>query len=177
MSEDVLEWYEELSSVYDELYGDEQRSKYAIINEVLTEMNIRLKDVVVDVGCGSGGLINDALISDVLYYVGLDLSPKLLSKAREKLENLSLVGDVVAGDMFIMPFRSNSIKTLISVTAIVCGTELKVYEEVKRVLSLDGVALLTVLCTSKDNVMIDKLGCYVTYEVSSREVLCLNLKR
>ncbi len=177
MYEDVIEWYDELSSVYDELYGSEQKSKYVIINEVLAKINVKLNATVVDIGCGSGGLIESLSTNDGLYYVGLDLSIKLLSKARERLERLGVVGDVVAGDMFAMPFKDGSIKTLISVTAIVCGNALKVVEEIKRVLRPDGVTVFTVLCASKNEELISKLGCELTYGVSPREILCLNIKR
>ena len=67
---------------------------------------------VLDVGCGTGLLMERLRES---YYVGLDVSLGMLSKAKERRAGLA---DLVLGDARQLPFRSKSFETCYSFTVL-----------------------------------------------------------
>ncbi len=76
----VAEWYNALSGSYDELYGEEQSSKYETVLGFLGTGHFR---VLIDIGCGTGTFLEKAHeIYD--HAIGIDLSRKMLRIARRR---------------------------------------------------------------------------------------------
>ena len=74
-------------------------------------------DVVLDVGCGTGGLLA-AAGSRGATVVGVDTALRWLVIARRFLEELGVVALLVAADGATLPFRSGSFTTVTSVEAL-----------------------------------------------------------
>ena len=109
-----MEYYNEISSGYDELYSQEQRKKLAIVKD-----NTRIANgtKILDVGCGTG------ISSDFnCFVVGIDTSIGLLRLNKGRLK--------VNGRAEELPFRSSSFDIVISLTAIhnFSGVEAALFE-------------------------------------------------
>lgn len=180
-SVDVLNWYEEISSGYEELYGEEQSRKYA---QVFKELSLRgyltrENQVILDLGCGTSSLIeflhNEFRDTASSYYVGLDLSPSMCFLSRKRIERVGLLGDVVAGDVFRPPFRDKVANTVFSITVLTCRDPLKeVVLNLKNLLRSDGLLCYTLLCSDSNKVLRHDLElCGVVEALSQREVLCV----
>ena len=76
----VAEWYNTLSSSYDELYGKEQSQKHQAVLEFL---GTRRFQVLIDIGCGTGTFLKQ---SGEIYdhAIGIDLSNKMLRIAKKR---------------------------------------------------------------------------------------------
>jgi ubiquinone/menaquinone biosynthesis C-methylase UbiE len=105
----VAEWYNNLSSSYDKLYGEEQSQKYKTVLEFLRNRHFR---VLVDVGCGTGTFLKQAQeIYD--YAIGLDLSIKMLRIAmNRKTPNT----DYVLASSSSLPLRDSSSDLTVSIS-------------------------------------------------------------
>lgn len=85
-SDKELSLYEELAPIYEYLYADEYNfeKQASIVLNHTTEENA----TIVDLGCGTGELINLlSLKQEDGYYIGIDLSERLLNNARSQNEN------------------------------------------------------------------------------------------
>ncbi len=180
-SADVLEWYDELSSGYEELYGDEQSLKYT---QVFKELSLRDRltsenQVILDLGCGVGGLIrfirNEFPTVMSSYYVGLDLSPSMCFLSREQIDRAGLLGDVVAGDIFRPPFRDRAANTILSITVLTCRDSLReTILNFRNLLKSNGLLCCTVLCSESSQILEGVLDlCEAVFTVSQREILCV----
>lgn len=112
-----MEFYKLISRGYDELYEDEQKIKISIIKE---NLNIKSKDILLDVGCGTG------LSSDFnCKVVGIDPSIDLIkqnnnNKIMAKAENI--------------PFKDKIFDKVISMTSLHNFDDIeKSIKEIKRV--------------------------------------------
>ncbi|MFH1510341.1 MAG: class I SAM-dependent methyltransferase [Candidatus Woesearchaeota archaeon] len=94
-------YYDQIARGYDKLHGAEQSAKLAIIKERLIP---RMKDRLLDVGCGTG-------ISSEFscFVVGLDPSFKLLKRSKALR---------VCGVAEHLPFRDKAFDFVVSVTAV-----------------------------------------------------------
>ena len=105
---------------YDELYGDEQREKY----DCTFSKAQSIKGVILDDGCGTAllaeFLTEKNMLKSVKYYICLDLTPCMLSKARERIEKLkiSYMVDLVEADAEHIPLRNCSVDYTFSFTVI-----------------------------------------------------------
>lgn len=178
---DVLNWYEELSNGYEELYGEEQSRKYIrVFKELSLRSHLTRKNqVILDLGCGTSSLIK-FLCSGVSstafsYYVGLDLSPSMCFMSRKRINRAGLLGDVVAGDIFRLPFRGGIADTVLSITVLTCRDPLKeVILGFKNLLRNNGLLCYTVLCSDFRAVLEHDFElCESTTSLSQREVLCV----
>lgn len=105
----IRDRYDDLGGrVYDMRYTEEQRLKY---KSMLTEVKIRPDDIVLDNGCGTGLLFEYV----TAYTVGLDVSVKLLSKARDRAK---YVVQLVNGDSENLPFRPRVFHSVMSFTVL-----------------------------------------------------------
>ncbi|MBP1449925.1 MAG: class I SAM-dependent methyltransferase [Thermoproteus sp.] len=99
----LVELYDKLSAVYDELYGAEQAVKY------LKALAFVRGDRVLDAGCGTGlGL--PPLYGR--YVLCLDLSVEMLKIAKSKDPD----ADFVAADAALAPLRPKSFSTALAIT-------------------------------------------------------------
>ena len=96
--------------IYDLRYTEEQSAKYEALLERMTP---EPDDVALDIGCGTGLLI-ERLESQT---VGLDISASLLSTARSKLRKREW-SYLLMGDAGALPFRFSSFDMVFSVTVL-----------------------------------------------------------
>ena len=105
----VAEWYNTLSSSYDELYGKEQSQKYEMALEFLGQKHFK---VLVDIGCGTGSFLEKA---QRLYdhAIGIDLSTKMLKIARNRR---TLNADYVLASSSSLPLKDESSDCIVSIS-------------------------------------------------------------
>lgn len=130
-----MNYYDSIAEGYDELYMEEQISKW----EKITNF-VKFKGLVLDLGCGTGFITE--LIPNV---IGCDSSIKMLGKCSERLR-------VVQCDVECLPFKDAVFDTVFSLTVLqdVKNPE-KVVEEIKRVLKKKGRIIISVLNKNKIN--------------------------
>jgi len=124
---EVVEAYNALGGrTYDLRYAEEQESKYLLL---LKRVQPETTDVVLDVGCGTGLLLQKLNSRNV----GLDISPRLLSAARSKVGSLRK-DELVQADAENLPFRDSVFNNTYSVTLIQnTPNPVKAIMEMKRV--------------------------------------------
>ena len=140
----VAEYYNALAENYDELYGVEQLEKYFKALRFISSC-IRDTNKVIDMGCGT------ALLAQLLklfnwngYYLCIDISYSMLSKARNRLTEIGLQYDLLVADIFSPPLRTITSACLVSFTVV---TEEKHNIFIKRACNIldKGKLLYTVL--------------------------------
>ncbi len=97
-----MNYYNIISKSYNELYKEEQLNKIKII---LKELNLKDKEKVLDVGCGTAFYKN--LFKN---YTGIDNSKGMLSKSKTK--------NLIYGNAENLPFKDKSFSVVICITAI-----------------------------------------------------------
>uniref|UniRef100_A0A7J3ZJB7 Class I SAM-dependent methyltransferase n=1 Tax=Fervidicoccus fontis TaxID=683846 RepID=A0A7J3ZJB7_9CREN len=121
---EIVRFYDALSSLYDEIYGQEQAIKYTAL---IKEVSSLLKGVVVDAGCGTLMLAEflklKGLTRDVTLYIGIDVSLAMLERAKTKTKRLEsdsepVEVELVRGLIERLPLRSNSANTVIAITVL-----------------------------------------------------------
>ncbi len=130
-------YYDELSSSYDELYGYEQINKYSLASNHIC----RLSESILDIGCGTllieEYVLSTCFLENTPFFVGIDFSSGMLSKAKEKMlrnSKLGLMVDLVLADAAHLPFRNNAFKHALSFTVIIDNGIYwnNIYSEVRR---------------------------------------------
>lgn len=113
-----MDYYNETASGYNELHGEEQRTKLGIIKE---NTQIKNEDLLLDVGCGTG------LSSDFdCLVVGIDPSLELL-KQNKKAIKIQAAGENI-------PFKDGSFDVVVSLTSLHNFNDIeKGMDEIKRV--------------------------------------------
>jgi ubiquinone/menaquinone biosynthesis C-methylase UbiE len=107
----------------------------------------RAKGRVLELGVGTG--LNLPLYRDVEEVVGVDLSEKMLAKAKKKKAKVRTT--LIRADVRELPFPDESFDTVVSTFFLCVVPEKdKVIQEIRRVLKLDG-ALLAMECSRPDN--------------------------
>ena len=114
---EVAERYDAGCEAYDELYSGEQGEKYEAVLKVL-----RPRGRVIDVGCGSGLLIEymkaRGLMDAVDLYVCVDVSSCMLGLARERATRCGAKCVLVQADAYNLPFRDGSFDVAYSVSVV-----------------------------------------------------------
>lgn len=97
-----------------------------------------LNDWIIDLGCGDGAFSEAAL--DGFQMIGTDLSKQQLDMAKRR----KVYHSVVLADATLLPLRSFSVRTIISISALEHIPELdRVFREIYRVLRRPGILLFT----------------------------------
>jgi ubiquinone/menaquinone biosynthesis C-methylase UbiE len=107
----VMQRYDITAEMYDARYAEEQEAKY---KAALAELNVT--GAVLDVGCGSGLLFNH-VAAQAEAVVGVDVSGKLLLKARERTKN-SHNAHMVQADADHLPFRGDYFAVVFAFTVL-----------------------------------------------------------
>ena len=103
--------YDATAGIYDERYTDEQERKYrAALADVFTT------GLVLDVGCGTG-LFFGHISPKAGEVVGVDLSLKLLCRARERAKAFTNVS-LVQADADHLPFVDNKFSAVFAFTVL-----------------------------------------------------------
>jgi len=108
--------YDELASVYDSLYREEQSLK---IESALAAASLDDSDSVLDVGCGTG-LLFDCVKDSANLIVGLDLSRALLEIAAERCKKVHRESPIhlIRADADYMPFPKEIFEKVFALTLL-----------------------------------------------------------
>ncbi len=133
-----MQRYDLTAEMYDERYAEEQKRKY---KKALENVNVAGK-VVLDVGCGSGlFFIEIAAQADIV--VGIDVSRKLLLKAKEHAKNFENCF-VLQADADHLPFRDGLFGAVFAFTVLQnMPKPSETLNELKRVAKHDGRVVVT----------------------------------
>lgn len=113
-----MKYYDKIANGYDDLHGEEQKKKMAIIKR---HLEVKKSDKLLDVGCGTG--ISSDFDCEVY---GLEPSKKLLGQAKIKNKVNAKAEDI--------PFKDNFFDIVVSITAIHNFDDIeKGIKEMKRV--------------------------------------------
>lgn len=127
--------YDQTASQYDARYSELQRSKYAILLDLL---NLAPGRTILDWGCGTC-LARDPITKAGATYTGVDFSFGMLSTRQSRPQDR-----VVLGDCARLPFRSNSFDGVLGTTVIQNILPRRIaLVEVSRVLREGGRAALS----------------------------------
>jgi ubiquinone/menaquinone biosynthesis C-methylase UbiE len=133
----VAEWYDTLSSSYDELYGEEQSVKHRAVIDFIR--NERFK-ILIDIGCGSGALLQET----TQFYgnaVGIDLSKGMLKAA--KTRKLAKT-DFVLASLRMLPIKDETVDCVVSISTLKGDSNLTPFlNEMKRICRRRSVQALS----------------------------------
>jgi len=114
--------------------------KYAL---ALRRMVFSGKVRVLDCGCGTG-LFFEKVAGSVEFAVGVDLSTKMLDKAKLKLGQVSNI-DLVCADIDFLPFSEGIFRYVFMFTVLPSHTDwAETINEALRVLGIHGMMILSV---------------------------------
>ena len=134
----VIQRYDITAEMYDERYKEEQTRKYC---KALQHIEIT-GSIVLDVGCGSG-LFFDNVSDKAKIVIGIDVSRKLLNKAKEKVNVLGNVY-VLQADADHLPFYDNFFDRTFAFTILQnMPVPKKTLKELKRVSKPRGKIVVT----------------------------------
>jgi ubiquinone/menaquinone biosynthesis C-methylase UbiE len=133
----VRRHYDVTAHIYDTQYAEEQAAK---IGAALQDVNMAKASLVLDAGCGTG-LLFSYVADKAETTVGLDISRKILFKARKRAKIFSNV-DLILADVDNMPLEENIFSHVFAVTLIQnVPNPVKTLKEIRRV-AKDGAAIV-----------------------------------
>ena len=161
----VAEWYNTLSSSYDELYGQEQSTKHETILEFLGNRHFR---VLLDIGCGTGSFLEKANeICD--YAVGIDLSANMLRIAKNRRSPNT---DFVLASSSSLPFKDDSSDCMVSISTAKVEVNLpRFIADVERVARGDYLVAITLFHQSGTIDAVSMPKVVQSTKISERETL------
>ena len=134
--------YDAEANGYDELYSDEQRTKFEF---ALRRIALRREDRILDCGCGTG-IFLEKVAGRVQFAVGVDLSTKMLERAKLRLGQISNV-ELVCADIDFLPFSEGTFRHVFMFT-VLPGVHTywgDTISEALRTLGTRGIMALSVL--------------------------------
>lgn len=105
--------YDNLAASYDTQYGREQIEKFEV---ALHSLSLDSNDVILDVGCGTGLLMEKAA-KTVRLVVGVDFAKAMVIRAKEKLR-LFLNVLLVRADSDFLPLREDVFTHVFAITLL-----------------------------------------------------------
>jgi ubiquinone/menaquinone biosynthesis C-methylase UbiE len=137
--ETITKWYDALSRNYDELYGEEQNKKHAKVLEFLANREFK---IIVDVGCGTGKLLE--LISPRSQVcLGIDLSLQMLNKAKQRTTDSGI--QLVRADASHLPLQDHIADGVTSVSMTESGPVFEGhFNELSRIATKDAALIMTI---------------------------------
>ena len=107
------------------------------LKQIITELGPERSKLYLDLGCGTGNLLEIAQDREVLF-IGVDFSREMLKKAKKKGKNL------VMADLHYLPFRKSSIDGITNVNVFYQLDHPKMFlKEVYRVLKPGGKIIIS----------------------------------
>jgi malonyl-CoA O-methyltransferase len=134
----VAEWYNTLSSSYDELYGKEQSHKYEMVLEFLREKHFKF---LVDIGCGTGNFLEKAReICD--HSIGIDLSTRMLKIGKNRrIPN----AEYVLASSSSLPLKDDSADCVVSISTAKADSNLQRFiADLERISHEDAFLAVTI---------------------------------
>ena len=134
----VAEWYNTLSSSYDELYGKEQSHKYEMVLEFLREKHFKF---LVDIGCGTGTFLEKAReICD--HSIGIDLSTRMLKIAKNRRTPNA---EYVLASSSSLPLKDDSADCVVSISTAKAESNLQRFiADLKRISHQEALLAVTI---------------------------------
>jgi len=135
--EDIRAVYADQAAVFDRLDG---------LNRLLTGRYRRrlfgqAEGRVLDVACGTG--TNRRYLPGEVEYVGIDLSPAMLERARDRFDDRGFGGELAGMDAETLAFPDDSFDTVVSsLSTCTFPDPIAALEEMARVCRPDGAVLL-----------------------------------
>jgi ubiquinone/menaquinone biosynthesis C-methylase UbiE len=105
--------YDRQATIYNVQYVGEQDTK---IEDVLNNIEVGSKELVLDLGCGTGFLFKH-INKQVKFLVGLDLSQKALQEAKKHTKKMSNVALILA-DADNTPFPDHTFDKIFAITVL-----------------------------------------------------------
>lgn len=105
--------YNQLAPVYDIQYADEQKTK---IEATLENVSLNRNNFVLDVGCGTG-LLFPYIANRVQLLIGIDISQKLLKKAKTRKKRYPNT-HILLTDVEHLPFQNRTFHTIFVITLL-----------------------------------------------------------
>jgi ubiquinone/menaquinone biosynthesis C-methylase UbiE len=137
--ETITKWYDALSAGYDELYGEEQNKKHAKVLQVIGKREF---DIIVDVGCGTGKLL-ELIAPRSKLALGIDLSVQMLSIGKEGMTGLGM--QWIRADASHLPLQDRIVDGVTSVSMTESGPVLdEHFREISRIATEDALMVLTI---------------------------------
>lgn len=127
----IIQRYDSLAKIYDQLYGEEQRDKFQLAK-------VRKPGSILDVGCGTGLLLAD--LPENPMAVGLDISIGMLQQAKKRLGKKI---HLVRGDASFPPFKPSTFSNMYAFTVIDPRQAEAVTKAINNLLAEDGIAALS----------------------------------
>ena len=135
----TIRHYDRQATIYDVKYLGEQNSK---IEGILKSMKIKSKELVLDLGCGTGFLFQH-ITERVGLIVGLDVSQKALQIAKKRIKNLPNVV-LVRADADNTPFPDHIFDRVFAITVLQNMPDpIKTITEMKRTGKPQAIFALT----------------------------------
>lgn len=159
----VAECYDNLSHSYDELYGHEQSFKHKKVLDFICDKRF---GILIDVGCGSGALLNHA-VGFYDYAVGVDLSINMLRAARKKRSNKI---EFVLATSRLLPMRDGVADCIVSISTLKSDLTLPAnLRELRRLLKGEGLLTLSLFEEPGDPIPFDPSEGIQSSRISNRE--------
>jgi ubiquinone/menaquinone biosynthesis C-methylase UbiE len=135
----TIRHYDQQAKVYDAQYMQEQNAK---IEDALNNMEHKLTELVLDMGCGTGFLFHH-INNTTKLLVGIDTSSKLLQEAKKRTKSMSNTL-LIRADADNTPFPDHVFDRVFAITLLQNMPDpTKTIMEMKRVSKLEAVFVLT----------------------------------
>ncbi|MGD0450672.1 MAG: class I SAM-dependent methyltransferase [Candidatus Bathyarchaeia archaeon] len=134
----VMQRYDLTAEMYEERYAEEQKAKYkaALEKEDVTD------GMVLDVGCGSGLFFREVTAQSGMI-IGVDISRKLLLKAKKQADSLTNVS-VLQADADHLPFKNAFFDVVFAFTVLQnMPKPVETLKELNRVVKPNGKVVVT----------------------------------
>ena len=131
--------YDLTARMYKMRYAKEQQIKY---RAALESMNITHNSIILDIGCGAG-LLFSHIATKVQTVVGVDISKKLLLKAKEHIHNFRNI-HLVQADADHLPFKKTQFSYVFAFTVLQnLPKPMETLHEIRRNARHDAIVVIT----------------------------------
>lgn len=162
---EIAEWYNSLARSYDELYGKEQSLKHEVVLKAVEKKRFNL---LIDVGCGSGVLL-ERTSRNCDQSVGFDLSIKMLKIAKTRRSERT---DFVLASSRCLPIVDGRVDCLVSISTLEANENVPEHlAELKRVRSPNGVEIVSLFHYQSDDANDIVTGSTRSLKLSDRETV------